>query len=182
MAALVLLVILGGRLAAGYIDDPASIPGAWRPGVALAAAIVVGLAVSTLTQLITALMLPVTLPSTRSFLVHVGEFSAVGAILGIALGFRMGEYLFVEAGRSPARYGFPDLLATISDAVTVTTLLTVALCWVRSAFLVPELARALRASRRLRAPATASGFLLLIYGNYIGYQAATFVYELLVRR
>lgn len=181
LAVLVGLVVVGGHLAARYIDDPTLIPGSWRPGVAVTAAIVVGLAVSTLTQLTTALLLPVSLPSTRGFLVHVGEFSALGAILGTALGFRMGEHLFVEAGRDPTRYGFPDLLGTISDDITVTTLITVALCWVRSLFLLRELAVALRGSGRLRRLAGYPPLLLLAYGNWIGVQAGFFVYELLAR-
>ncbi|SBT52506.1 hypothetical protein GA0070611_5666 [Micromonospora auratinigra] len=179
MAVLMALVVLGGHLAARYIADPALIPNPWRVVVAAVAAVVVFLAVSTLTQLTTVLMLPVTLPSTRGFLTHVGEFSALGAILGTALGFRMGEHLFVEAGRDPARYGFPDLLATISDAVTLTTLLAIALCWVRSAVLARDLARAARESGRWRGAAGYAPVLLLLVGNYIGVQAGAFAYQLL---
>ncbi|MGR6317559.1 hypothetical protein Q2K19_05130 [Micromonospora soli] len=181
MVVLMGLVVLGGHLAARYIDDPALIPGPWRIVVAVAAAVVVFLAVSTLTQLTTVLMLPVTPPSTRSFLVHIGEFSAVGAILGTALGFRMGEHLFVDAGRDPARYGFPDLLGTISDGITVLTLVTVALCWRRSAVLAFELVQAMRQSGRLPGLASYTPLLLLVVGNYIGVQAAAFAYQLLVR-
>lgn len=181
MAALVGLVVLGGHLAARYVDDPALIPRPWRVVVAVAVAAVVFLAVSTLTQLTTVLMLPVTVPSTRSFLTHVGEFSALGAILGTALGFRMGEHLFVEAGRDPARYGFPDLLGTVSDAITLMTLLTVALCWARSTVLVRDLVRAVRESGRLRGAAAYTPVLLLVVGNYIGVQAGAFAYQLLAR-
>ncbi|MFG2056815.1 hypothetical protein ACGFI9_22605 [Micromonospora sp. NPDC048930] len=181
MAALMAVVVLGGHLAARYIDDPGLIPRPWRVVVAAVAAVVVFLAVSTLTQLTTVLMLPVTPPSTRSFLTHIGEFSAVGAILGTALGFRMGEHLFVEAGRDPARYGFPDLLGAISDAITLMTLLMVALCWARSAILAREMVRALRESGRLRGVAAYAPVLLLAVGNYIGVQAGAFAYELLAR-
>jgi hypothetical protein len=181
MAVLMGVVVLGGHLAARYIDNPALIPSPWRVPVGAVAAVVVFLAVSTLTQLITVLMLPVTVPSTRSFLTHVGEFSAVGAILGTALGFRMGQHLFVEAGRDPARYGFPDLLGTISDAITLMTLLTVALCWARSAVLVRELVAAVRESGRLGGVAAYTPVLLLVVGNYIGVQAGAFAYQLLSR-
>ncbi|MFI7425391.1 hypothetical protein ACIBPB_00240 [Micromonospora sp. NPDC049836] len=179
MAVLMGLVILGGHLAARYVDDPALIPRPWRTVTAVVAAVVVFLAVSTLTQLVTVLMLPVTVPSARAFLTHVGEFSAVGAILGTALGFRMGEHLFVAAGRDPARYGFPDLLATISDAITLMTLLMIALCWVRAAALGRDLVRAVRESGRLPGPAAYAPLLLIAAGNYIGLQAGAFVYQLL---
>ncbi len=185
LVVLAVLVILGGHLGAQYLDDPASIPGPWQAVAGWVAGIIVFLAASTLTQILAVFMTPVRLPSTRRFLDLVGTYSVIGAILGIALSFRGAMHLFVDADRDAARYGLPDFLGTVSDDVTITTLVMVALCWPYTVKLFVELAAAMRerhAQRGLRIPGTALfSFAILAAGNLIGLNTAFFAYELMTR-
>jgi predicted Abi (CAAX) family protease len=181
MVVLVTLVILGGHLGARYIAEPGAIPQPWRVVVASIAAAVILMAVSTLTQLTSILMFSVSLPSAKQFLSTIGNFSVIGAVLGTALGFRMGLHLFVENGRDPKRYGFPELLSTISDAITVMTLIAVSLCWPFMYPLLKELVREASKPEKLWRMAPVLNFVLLFGGNYIGVQAAIFAFQLFTR-
>lgn len=178
---LILLTILGGWLGADYVADPESIAHPWRVVVAGIAAVVVFLALSTLTQLIYILAFPVSLPSTKRFLMVLGNFSAVGAILGTALGFRMGMHLFDGARRDPSRYGLAELLDTIGDGVTLMTLIMIALCWPFAVALGRELAQELRKRGQSRGTAQVFAFMVLAVGNLLGLNAAAFAYQLLAR-
>lgn len=182
---LAVLVVVGGHLGAHYLADPASIPRPWRGVAGWAAGIVVFLAASTLTQIVAVLATPVRLPSTRRYLEFVGTYSAIGAILGAALGFRGAMHLFVDAGRDAGRYGLPDFLDTVGDDVTLTTLVMVALCWPFTVKLFVELATAMRerlTHRGVRMPGTALfSVAILASGNLIGLNTAFFAYELLTR-
>ncbi|MFG1604761.1 hypothetical protein [Actinoplanes sp. NPDC049265] len=172
------LLIVGGHLGYRYVADPGTIPGPWRIPAALLAAVVIFLSVSTLTQLTSILMFSVSSPSAKRFLSTIGSFSAVGAILGTTLGFRVGSHLFAEAGRDPSRYGFPELLGTVSDTVTLMTLVAVALCW---PLVVPLLRDVTRERHGAEGPGRASpalNLLLIAGGNAIGVQAALFTFQL----
>lgn len=185
LAGLATVVIVGGHLGAHYLADPASIPRPWRAVAGWSAGIVVFLAASTLTQLIAIFLTPVRLPSTRPYLEFVGSFSAIGAILGVAMGFRGAEHLFFDAGRDAGRYGLPDFLSTVGNDVTLVTLLMLALCWPYTLILFVELARARRERFTYRGRpipgAKLASLIFVLYGNYIGLNTAFFAYQLLTR-
>lgn len=178
---LVLLTILAGHLGADYLADPATIPAPWRKIVAYVVAVVVFLAISTLTQLMYVLAVPVTLASTKRFLTLVGSLSATGAVLGTALGFRMGMQLFDDASRDPSRYGLAELLGTVSDGVTLMTLAMVGLCWPYAMRLGVEMTRAVLRPGQLRGLPQTTAVVIIVAGNYFGLNAAAFAYQLLTR-
>jgi hypothetical protein len=182
---LAVLVVVGGHLGAHYLADPASIPRPWRSVAGWAAGIVIFGAASTLTQILVVFATPVRLPSTRRYLELVGTFSAIGAILGAALGFRAAMHLFVDGGRDAGRYGLADFLDTVGDDVTLATLVMVALCWPFTVKLFVEMAAAMRerlTHRGVPMPGSALfSFAVLLYGNWVGLNTAFFAYELLTR-
>ena len=178
---LLTLAVFGGHRAARFISEPSLIPQAWRSPVGWVAAAVVFLAVSTLTQLTNTLAFSGPSSGARRFTALVGEFSVIGAILGTVLGFRVGAHLFVESSQDPARYGFSDLLATISDSVTLMTLLAVAACWPLAARLTIESAKASMTMSGLRHGGSLQSLVVLFAGNMTGYYAALLVYNLLTR-
>ncbi|MEU4474301.1 hypothetical protein [Micromonospora sp. NPDC023888] len=184
---LAVLVVLGGNLGAHYLSDPASIPRPWRGVAGWTAGFVVFFAASTLTQIVAVFATPVRLPSTRRFLEFVGTYSAIGAIAGAALGVRGAMHLFVGEGRDSGRYGLPDFLSTMSDDITLVTLIMLALCWPFAIKLFREMASAIRersTHQGVRIPGATShlvSFVILAYGNWTGLNAAFFAYELLNR-
>ncbi|MEU4625809.1 hypothetical protein AB0G04_38270 [Actinoplanes sp. NPDC023801] len=148
--------------------------------------IVVLLAASTLTQVLVIFTVPLRLPSMRRYLELVGTYSVIGVILGLALSFRGAMHLFLDAGRDASRYGLPEFLSTVSDDVTLATLVMVAACWWHTPMLFRDLAATIKekvAHRevRIRGMGWGSALLILLSGNYIGLQTAFFAYQLLTR-
>jgi len=171
---LVGLVILLGHLAAPYVADPARIPKPTLFVVAGLLTFVVGAATATLTTLLWIMPYLRSLPEARGFLAAFGNYTAVGAAVGSVLGLRMtGPLFFARQGH----YGFADMLGTISDMVTLGSLLLQMVPWALSLGRVYPIYQARFPEDEPRARSFT--FLVLSSGNAAGLYAGAATWRIL---
>jgi hypothetical protein len=96
--------------------------------------------------------------ASRRLLTLVGGFVAIGAVVGALRGLWIGLELVASSAHSHERYGPPDLVGTVSDEVTLVTLIMLALCSPHAgAVILTELRALSKGVRALRVTSPACG-------------------------
>jgi hypothetical protein len=131
-------IVLGGAL-------PVSTP--WNCVFAIVTWTIVTFSLTTLVILLNLLAIRPRSSAAQRLLTVVGGCTAIGAVVGTLRGLRIGLELFAGSAHSRERYGPPDLLGTISDEVTLTTQIMLALCSPRAGAVILIELRALRRVR-----------------------------------
>lgn len=172
MALLMALIIFAGHLAAPYVAEPSSVPLPWRLPIAGLLAVVAGLSTATLTCLAYSLVFLNDLAGVKRFSQAVGQYAAMGAILGTLLGLRMAVPLLNDSvSTHHGRLDFTAYISTLSNTATIFTLVMISACWWRIMGFFLSYGPTTRQKWWARA--------FLAGGNWFGFQAGSAVWSML---
>ncbi|HEU0088434.1 MAG TPA: hypothetical protein VFQ77_12420 [Pseudonocardiaceae bacterium] len=133
-----IFLILVSIFAYRHVMDPGLIERPWLYVVAAFVAAFTFLAASSLTIMTYCFMFHRNTAAARAFLGSVGNFAAIGAVLGTLLGLRLAVPFFNEIQSHPAdhKQPFMELMSLIGNTATILVLLMIGFCWVRAVGLV----------------------------------------------
>ncbi|HEY7596086.1 MAG TPA: hypothetical protein VH969_23285 [Actinophytocola sp.] len=120
----------GGR----YVINPNLLTGTWSYIAGALAATFTFLAMSTLMSMAYCFMFPRDTTLVRAFAASVGNFAAIGAIVGTLLGLRLVVPFGIDLVQHRADHDQPfmECISIVGSAATMVTLMMIGLCWVRS--------------------------------------------------
>jgi hypothetical protein len=184
------LAWFGGR----YVENPSELSGGWRTAAAVALAVVVGLATSTLMSLAYCMFFLRSSALSRRFFDAVSVRSAMGAVLGTLFGLRLviPESALFQRGTLSTPPSFSGLVQNIGTWATIVTLAFIASCWW---FAWPPLREMVRdRGNELRATLAPRseprpydwmsrlfGGAILLWSNFLGVNTGIAVYWIVVR-